>query len=274
MIRILRFTGGLGNQITGYAVYLHFRNKYPKDLLCICYGKDLLSEHNGCFELPSFFEVDLPKPNIWYMRLWHLTDYIRKFISLNSLFDRPGSIVQNEKAIFCYAHHNSKIYIPQAADWLRFKEPHLSPQNVEILRQIKSSNSVFIHVRRGDYLSPQYINRFKNICTLEYYHKAIHIVEERLPNAKYFIFSDDIEYVKQNLTGYLSDLTLVDWNKGLDSYLDMYLMAHCKAGIIANSSFSYWAARLVQKKIIVYPQKWVNGSDAYPDFFEDYWQGI
>ncbi len=270
MIRILRFTGGLGNQIFGYAAYLYFRNKYPKDRLCICYGKDLLAEHNGCFELPLFFDVSLPKPNIWFMRLWHMMESLGTFINLNSLFDKPAPIIHNEKAIFYYAYHNSRNYIPQDTDWLKFKEPHLSQQNAEILRQIKSSHSVFIHVRRGDYLSPQYIKRFKDICTLDYYHKAIDLVQEHYHNAKFFIFSDDISYVKQCLTGYLPNLTLVDWNKGLDSYLDMYLMAHCKTGIIANSTFSYWAARLVQRKFIVYPKKWVNGTGAYPSIFENY----
>lgn len=274
MIRILKFTGGLGNQIFGYAVYQYFRNKYPKDKLYICYGKDLLNEHNGCFELPLFFDVDLPKPNILYMRLWYIMNKLRKFINIDSLFEMAHPIIQNEKAIFYYAYRNNKIYIPQNTDWIKFKESHLSEQNAEVLRQIKSTDSVFIHVRRGDYLSPLYIKRFNGICTPNYYNKAISIIQEHLPKANFFIFSDDTNYVKQNFTGYTSNLTFIDWNKGMNSYLDMYLMSHCKAGIIANSTFSYWAARLVQKKFIVYPKKWVNGNGDFPNLFEDYWQGI
>lgn len=66
----------------------------------------------------------------------------------------------------------------------------------------------------------------------------------------------------------------VDWNTGHDSYLDMYLMAHCKAGILANSTFSYWAARLCQRKEIVYPAQWIHASYGIPDMFEDHWIGI
>lgn len=188
MIRILKFTGGLGNQIFGYAVYQYFRNKYPKDKLYICYGKDLLNKHNGYFELPLFFDVDLPKPNILYIRLWYIMNKLRKFINIDSLFEMAHPIIQNEKAIFYYAYRNNKIYIPQNTDWIKFKEPHLSEQNAEVLRQIKSTDSVFIHVRRGDYLSPLYIKRFNGICTPNYYNKAISIIQEHLPQAKFLSF--------------------------------------------------------------------------------------
>ncbi len=275
MIRIFRFTGGLGNQIFCAAVCSYFRHKYPKDKLCICYSKDAFDEHNGSFELAQFFDVDLPTPNIWYMRLWNIIYRLKKHIDISNIYEMPHPTIQNEKAIFYYAFRLNKKYIPQSPDWLKFKKPILSLHNAEILKQIKTTDSIFIHVRRGDYLSTKYVERFKDICTIDYYHKAIKIVQEHFAQAKFFIFSDDIEYVK-HCTQYRlpSNYVFVNYNKGLDSYLDMYLMAHCKGGIIANSTFSYWGARLIQKKFIVYPKKWVNGSGSYPNLFEDYWVGI
>lgn len=68
-----------------------------------------------------------------------------------------------------------------------------------------------------------------------------------VPSVKFICFSDDIGWVKQNLE-LGKDAVFVDWNNGTDSPLDMYLMSQCKYGIIANSTFSYWGARLGIKK--------------------------
>lgn len=97
---------------------------------------------------------------------------------------------------------------------------------------------------------------------------------ERYPDARLFAFSDDIPWMREHLVTLPKNTVFVDWNKGRDSYLDMYLMSNCKAGIIANSTFSYWGARLGEEKYVIYPSKWINSSFGAFDIFEESWQGI
>ncbi len=89
--------------------------------------------------------------------------------------------------------------------------------------------------------------------------RLLKLVSEKVPNCNFFIFSDDLDWVKQNLvTGIPTEY--IGHNKGNEAYLDMQLMSLCKHNIIANSSFSWWAAWLNANagKIVIAPQKWFN----------------
>lgn len=185
-----------------------------------------------------------------------------------------GPVIGNENYIFMFAYRNDRRYFPEDHGWIKFKTPSLSRKNSDTMDKIINNNSVFVHVRRGDYLSATYRTRFEGICTAAYYQKAIGMMKERHPGALFVVFSDDIEWCRENISGTGSDTIYVYRNTGNDSYLDMYLMAHCTAGVIANSTFSYWAARLVKKKDIIYPAKWINSKYGVPDIFEDDWTGL
>ena len=144
---------------------------------------------------------------------------------------------------------------------LTFK-PELTEKNKEILGMILEDGTVGIHVRRGDYLNNW---RYKGLCGMDYYTKAINFIQEKVAHPKYFLFSDDIEYLEQNIVPLLNnaEYTVVNWNRGADSYMDMQLMSCCQNLIIANSSFSWWAAYLNQRNpIVVAPEKWSNNTDV------------
>ena len=83
---------------------------------------------------------------------------------------------------------------------------------------------------------------FGNICTDEYYKMAIQAVCQTTDNSLFVFFSNDPDYVKKHYK--LENMLVVDWNTGDDSFIDMYLMSNCKSMILANSTFSYWAAML------------------------------
>lgn len=73
----------------------------------------------------------------------------------------------------------------------------------------------------------------------------------------------------------LPNAIYVNANVGNSSFIDMYLMANCKVNVIANSTFSYWAARLNQDNILtIYPKKWYNSKYAVPDIFPSEWVGV
>ena len=128
-----------------------------------------------------------------------------------------------------------------------------------MLKQIKESNAVSLHVRRGDYL----LHDVHNTDKLEYYTKAMTYLESKVDNPTYFMFSDDIEWVKQNFRSQ-HKMIFVDFNDAKTNYEDIKLMSNCKHNIIANSSFSWWSAWLNTNpnKIVTAPQVWFNG-DMY-----------
>ncbi|MDI9314256.1 MAG: alpha-1,2-fucosyltransferase [Hydrotalea sp.] len=142
----------------------------------------------------------------------------------------------------------------------------LSAQSKKMLAMMQKTTSVFIHIRRGDYAQLRSANKFHGLLPLGYYQRAIKIMQQQLPNATFFIFSDDPAWVKQNLpinnSRKNSQTIYVDHNQGQDSWQDLILMSHCKHAIIANSSFSFWGAYLLwlrhqrNRPHIIAPKQW------------------
>lgn len=127
-------------------------------------------------------------------------------------------------------------------------------KNIELIEKYKDRNTVSIHVRRGDYVNSPVLG---GLVDLDYYKKAVEHIKTSVTNPLFIIFSDDINWCKENLE--ISDEKIfVDWNKGKDSYKDMQLMSLCKHNIIPNSSFSWWGAFLNKNpdKIVISPKKW------------------
>ena len=146
--------------------------------------------------------------------------------------------------------------------------------NLSIADQIQACNSVSLHIRRGDYLN----NSIYNVCDEDYYRKAVAYILREVEKPKYFIFSDDTTWCKvfmNRMSGigeHPIDYTIINHNKGKDSYKDMYLMTQCNHNIIANSTFSWWGAWLGTQndKIVVCPNRWINGREFNPCIEEWY----
>lgn len=92
-----------------------------------------------------------------------------------------------------------------------------------------------------------------------------------MKNPEFFVFSDDPEWCKTNLK--IENAKYITWNSGSEAYRDMQLMSLCKHNIIANSSFSWWAAYLNDnlKKIVISPSKWKNNMDGTRDLIPEKW---
>lgn len=118
-----------------------------------------------------------------------------------------------------------------------------------------TDNTVSLHIRRGDYVSEKHTNEFHGICSLDYYNSAI----KYFNNPNIMIFTDDIEWVKNNIN--FKNSIIID---GLSESENIYLMSKCTNNIIANSSFSWWGAWLNNKidKKVISPNKWFNNIDA------------
>lgn len=170
-----------------------------------------------------------------------------------SLFSRKGSLYlqgswQNE--------HYFKAIRPVLLQEFGIKTP-LAGKNLEFARHIERSLSVSIHVRRGDYVSNPATRKFHGVCTLEYYREAIDLMKSRMENPVFFVFTDDQQWVKRNLSCHCK-LIFVDCNDEHNAHQDLRLMYKCRHNIIANSSFSWWGAWLNpnDQKIVIAPKKW------------------
>ena len=272
-MKIIFFTGGLGNQIFEYSFYRYLKSKFPNQNFYGLYNKKVLNEHYG-FELYRWFEVDPIKSTLLSNLVAYSIYILRHIFNVQSLYDSNRKEFEKPKAIMYYGLKPNKNYIPTNPNWLKFKIDYnvLAEENKKLLINIRESNSVFIHVRRGDYISKTNFATFGNICTDNYYNRAIEIIEAKILNPKYFVFSDDIEWCKKQLS--FNNATYIDWNIADNSPIDMFLMANCKYSIIANSTFSYWGSRLItNKSLVIYPKKWINNNEI-PDIFPDEWIGI
>jgi hypothetical protein len=142
-----------------------------------------------------------------------------------------------------------------------FKAP-ATGKTLEILKSIQNSSCpVSLHVRRGDYT----LAAEGNVALpLSYYERAIDIIREREQNPTFFVFSDDMAFVRENLPR-SAHMVFVDHNDDYSSHEDLRLMSHCRHHIIANSTFSWWGAWLDPnaEKIVVAPRQWLLKKDTY-----------
>ena len=129
----------------------------------------------------------------------------------------------------------------------------------EYLHQIINSEAVSLHVRRGDYVTNMNTNSVHGTCDLEYYKRAVMEVLKSKQQAHFFIFSDDIDWAKDNLD-FVDNKTFIRLEPDIPDHEEMHLMSQCKYNIIANSSFSWWGAWLNQNsdKKIIAPKKWLK----------------
>lgn len=165
--------------------------------------------------------------------------------------------------------------LPELRKMIRFPEiadAQKKMANEEILKKIRNSHAVSVHIRRGDYLQPENAAMFGNICTEEYYESALNYMKERIEDPHFFIFSDDVAYVKKHYQG--GEYTIVDINHGDDSFYDMYLMSQCEGNICANSTFSFWGARLNARtdKIMIRPTIQKNSQVFDEAQMKDLWR--
>lgn len=271
-MKILYFSGGLGNQIFEYAFYLYIKRIFPQEKIFGLYDKKKLNEHYG-LEIDKWFEVQLPIQNFKAKAISAVLYIIKKITGKQGLLDLNRRECKNYKAVCFNAFKlTNKYFINNNNNWIRFKvtKKDLSEKNIAVLKEIEESNSFFIHVRRGDYLSDTFKERFKGTCPISYYRLAIEDIIEKEKDPKFFCFSDDILWMKENIK--LPNATYIDWNTGTDSPLDMYLMSYCKGAVIANSTFSYWGAYIGKQKKVYYPEKWINAEEGNPNIFFEEWK--
>ena len=258
-MKIIMFQGGLGNQLFEYVYYSFLKRRYPQEKIYGFYYNRWLKAHNG-LEISKWFDVKLPPSTCFSHILSLFLFYLaRVFYKLNIT---PNFInykfERNDDALFQEGFWQDNLFMQEVGTPVFLSDFTVNDYNKELLKKIDDTESVSIHIRRGDYLSPKNQAIFGNICTEEYYSHCIAYIKNKYENPTFFVFSNDMEYAKR-LFKEKDECVFVEGNKGASSFFDMYLMAHCKNMILANSTFSSWAAYLNKRaNVIMSPSRWVN----------------
>ncbi len=148
-----------------------------------------------------------------------------------------------------------------------------SPDNERWLDRIGKGTSVSVHIRGGDYLSNAQNRRIYAACGPAYYRAALDHLRAACDGARFFVFSDDVAWARHCLADRLDAVEIVDHNRGGESWNDLRLMSHCQHHVIANSSFSWWAAWLGERpgKTIIAPRQWYLAPGKDTDLVPERW---
>lgn len=293
---IIRFGGGLGNQLFQYAFSIYLRHLYPEQEVLYDAGGFLLeNEHNG-FDLIDYFHIDIKSidsvklksivPSEYYLRKFKigknsiLSKLIRTIIKNNrnknnviiikdspvGSYDRGIEHICLQKSYHYYFSGNWQNikYYENIQNIIRDKmvfKVKLNDHEMQYQNNIRETRSVCIHFRRGDYVNSRF-----DLCTIQYYKTAYGMLKKLVGDElKFYVFSDDLEQAT-SMVGFIDeDITFVQTR---NCGIDLYLMSQCKYYIIANSTFSFWAAFLNQcsDKIVIAPEYCYLYNEMYYKF--------
>ena len=274
---ITNIIGGLGNQMFQYATARALSMARTESLRLDIAGFSGYGLHQG-FELQRIFSCPVEIASDAEVRAilgWQASPLIRRVLSRPDLaiIRRKGFVVEphfrywqglNKTPADCYlaGYWQSEKYFSDVAAQIREDFSFrllMNSQNIELAQHISQVNAVSLHVRRGDYANNPKTTKTHGLCSLDYYREAIKHISKHVQKPHFFIFSDDIAWVKNKLKIDFP-CEYVGHNRGAESYNDMRLMSMCQHHIIANSSFSWWGAWLNPStvKIVLAPRKWFD----------------
>lgn len=275
---IVSFGGGIGNQMFQYAFYLSLKELYPNTEIVADLMNVFTVDHDG-FQLKNVFDIDLEEAKLkdivkyssvyphsapmsclmkWIFRIRKKVFGPKKsyiYFGDNSVYnDMYYKLDVTQNYYFHGVWANSK-YLKNVENKIKscFKlSLTLNDDDFKLDKLILSTQSVSIHLRRGDYVNSNFYNLGES-----YYLRAINYIKKFVDHPTFFVFSDDIPYAKIFFAN-LDDVVFVS-SESRPAHYDMYFMHRCKHNIIANSTFSFWGAYLNENKdkIVVCPDVWM-----------------
>lgn len=270
---IVNIIGGLGNQLFQYAFGKYLETS-TGDIIKFGINTDLVANNFTTRSLDiEKFNVGLDTASDSEIRefvkfrtgyFWRIE---RKLTQIFPSFNSHYVVQKNAHALIksiknpayydgywqCYQYvdHVSNILKKEIVPSEDFFNKH-----ADLLHDFKNEDSVAIHIRRGDYINIKVNAELYEVCDFEYYDNACILILEKYPKATFYIFTQDMEWVKEYFHG--EHFKFMEGNSAID---DMLLMSFCKHNIIANSTFSWWSAWLntFSDKIVIAPKKWYKG---------------
>ncbi len=291
---IIRLMGGLGNQMQQYALYRKFISLGKE----ACLDTSWFENEAAHTDTPRRLEIDrfvradfktadeetvqaIMNPGIISRIMTKLNLQASRYVRENSMyqpeiFDKDDCLLEG----YWSADRYYADIFPDLREKFDFA-PLLDadPAKKARIDEVKSlidetPFSCSVHIRRGDYLKPGISDLFGGVSTDEYYDSAFEYIRDEHPDVSFFIFSDDPDYVAAKY-GKAPDCTAVDVNHGPDSLFDIYLMSLCDAHICANSSFSFWGARLDphrEEALCIRPAIHMRSQVFDEDLMHDLWK--
>ena len=275
-MRLIKMTGGLGNQMFIYALYLRMRSRYPNTRIDL---SDMMHYriHHG-YEMNRVF--GLPKEEViwpqWVKKLLEvfLFRIILERHEHGSLRHYDGTV--RWPWVYYKGFYQKLIYLEGYEEQIRrvftFDMTKVNEQSRTMAEQMDNDpQAVSLHVRRGDYLKKKYFASVGCVCQLPYYQRTLKQMSSLVDEPHYYVFSDDMPWVKENLP--LENVTYINWNQGEDSWQDLMLMTHCRHHIISNSTFSWWGAWLGGNKDgkVVCPDHWYASDRGQVPLYPTSW---
>lgn len=285
---VIRLEGGLGNQLFQYAHARALQKKYGGELYLDLHAftkkqTRSLSLHHFCIQecknismlgfmdfmslklkqiLHHAIALKMQKKSVavdrrMYEKLVRLGVYIQYQTTTFESFIHPSN-----KINYLSGNYLTPGFFEGVEDVLKDEfllKRTLTAESSKMLEKIKSCNSVCVHVRLGDYISPEWKSKLF-VCTEEYYQRGMDLIKIKVSNPVFFVFSNshnDIELIKKNYH-FEGDIVYVDLSN--PDYADFSLMCNCKHFIMSNSTFSWWSQWLgnYSGKIVVAPSKFNN----------------
>lgn len=290
---ICQILGGLGNQMFQYAAGRALSLQSKSAMLLDLSGFKGYTLHNG-FEINRVFSAPVEvarKYDVEQLLGWRSGVLIRKLLkrvksptlrgphlAIEPHFNYWPELREFGSSFYMMGYWQSVKYFQEFEQIIRsdftFKTP-LDAENLKTSLAIQGCNSVSLHIRRGDYVTNASTKKILNVCSVGYYDEAIARIAEEVPSPHFFVFSDDQEWVKNNIRIPFPAEYIVR-NNGGQSYIDMQLMSLCKHHIIANSTFSWWGAWLNpdKNKIVITPKNWFSNSTNDNDLIPVQWMRL
>lgn len=178
-----------------------------------------------------------------YKRLYLLKEGTSDFESLNST-----------KRLYFYNGFpmnisRDYIFLELFDRYFKLDDSILNEKNSEFVKRIRNeSESCAIHVRRGDLSSEEVAIKagYGKVCTIDYFLNSIRYLQEKIPEIKFYFFSDDKDYVQKEIIPLLinTKYEFVDINSLKDGFFDLFLIANCKHHIVSLGSLGVYGALL------------------------------
>jgi hypothetical protein len=293
-MKIVKFKGGLGNQLFQYVFLRRLELVYnEKAKADFSYYRNI---ENDNVRIPRILRLNTNlnianEEDIRNVLIFKLKDnpkkikykvkiFIEKSFNRKYYFEKNRNHINIDKILkyeYFDGYWQSWKYLMGIEDELKqeIKLKNISDSLQELINNLSSQNSVFIGIRRGDYISNSKMIKKFGIFNFNYYLKAIEIIKRKIKNPIFYVFSNDIEWVKNNMSFHqkLDDKVIYnDTFQNLSDEEELFLMAACKNAIIPNSTYYWWAAWLINNKdkIIIAPKKWF-ADDSPIDIVPETW---
>lgn len=281
-MKIVKLKGGLGNQIFQYAFAKNIEMLIGEEVKLDISAYEI--RKNDSIRKPRIFEFKIveniaDKSQIKQIcKISHdydllslqykLSVQLETLINHDYFFRRDCSYIpidQISKFKYFDGYWQSWKYVDAVKKTLReelIPRKGLSPKSRDMMEILKNQNSVFIGIRKGDYSSSWIVRRKYGKFDVKYYLEAMQYISNLIENPVFYIFSNDIEWVKKSMIFEGFNVHYRDKDEQVSDFEELLIMASCKHSIIANSTFHWWGAWLndYPQKIVIAPDKWfANG---------------